>query len=98
MEGATRRVRWLASTALLLALAACGPSNSSPNLADPALATFDGGGLTFNYPAAWRQFRHDAASSFSSLIVDLGTVDIPNTAIIQAQLQELIQSLRFHAG
>src|ERR1035437_9975101 len=41
------------------------------------LRTFDEGGLTFTYPAAWHALHFSVNGSFSSLIATLATVDVP---------------------
>ena len=67
--------------AIAVALAACGAQpRMSPGqglAAQSGLATFDEGGLVFEYPATWRVFHHDERSSFSNLIAFLATVDVP---------------------
>ncbi len=59
-------------------LATPGPAGS-PAAGD--LRTFDEEGLTFNYPAAWRELHFQVDSSFSHLIADLATVDVPEPCI-----------------
>ena len=55
-------------------LATPGPAGS----ADPAsLRTFDEEGITFSYPAAWHELHFTVDSSFSHLIADLATVEVP---------------------
>jgi hypothetical protein len=55
-------------------LATPGPP-ASPAAGD--LRTFDESGITFAYPAAWREFHSSVTSSFSNVIAYLATVDIP---------------------
>jgi hypothetical protein len=74
-----RRPSWI-WIAMATIVVACG-SGPAPTSAGPVFATFDGDGLSFDYPAAWHVFRHESVSSFSSLIVDLGTVDVPEPCI-----------------
>ncbi len=68
--------------AIGLVLAGCG--GSAPTSIDgeasrlAGLAAFDEQGIAFDYPAMWRVFHYEAISSFSNLIVYLGTVDVPN--------------------
>jgi hypothetical protein len=51
-----------------------GPAGST----DPGvLRTFDEGGLTFTYPVAWHELHFTVDSSFSHLITDLATVEVP---------------------
>jgi hypothetical protein len=68
---------WIAIATMVIACGS-GPAPTSPG---PAFATFDGDGLSLEYPVAWQGFRHESVSSFSSLIVDLGTVDVPAPCI-----------------
>ena len=55
-------------------LATPGPPASSPA---GDLRTFDEDGITFAYPAAWREFHYSVTSSFSNVIAYLATVDVP---------------------
>ena len=41
------------------------------------VATFDEGGLAFEYPAGWQEYHYDVRSSFSTVIAYLGTVNVP---------------------
>jgi len=52
-----------------------GPAAVSPP--PSGLRTFDEGGLTFAYPTAWQELHFSVDSSFSHLIADLATVDVP---------------------
>ena len=47
----------------------------------PGLTQFDEGGLSFRYPAGWREFHHEVTTSFSSVIAYLATVDVPEPCI-----------------
>jgi hypothetical protein len=51
-----------------------GPAGSS-GASD--LRTFDEGGLTFTYPAAWHELHFSVDGSFSHLIATLATVSVP---------------------
>jgi hypothetical protein len=72
-----------------LAIAACGPAPSpvpwpSPVGSAPApggLARFAEGGLTFDYPASWRESHHENLSSFTSVIAYLATVDVHDPCV-----------------
>ncbi len=71
---------WLVASCSLVPrtpLATPGPPSS------PAgdLRTFDESGLTFAYPAAWRELHYSVNSSFSSVIAYLATVDVPDPCI-----------------
>jgi hypothetical protein len=59
-------------------LATPGPPASSP-VSD--LRTFDENGITFAYPAAWREFHYSVTSSFSSVIAYLATVSVPEPCV-----------------
>ena len=48
---------------------------SSPATGD--LRTFDEGGITFAFPAAWQESHYSVESSFSHLIAILATVPVP---------------------
>jgi hypothetical protein len=67
-----------------LVLASCGTSPTPPSPDSGRLLTFDEQGLTFTYPAAWRVFHHKETSSFSTLIADLATVDVPEPCTTRA--------------
>jgi hypothetical protein len=68
--------------AIGLVLAGCGGSALTTNDREASgmagVAAFDEQGIAFDYPASWRAFHYQAISSFSNLIVYLGTVDVPN--------------------
>lgn len=59
-------------------LATPGPPSSSPA---GDLTTFDENGITFAYPAAWREFHYSVTSSFSSVIAYLATVNVPEPCV-----------------
>src|SRR2546423_6685415 len=77
-------MRWwlglVALTATMAAIAACDASVPESPTPTGSL-TFHEGGLAFTYPAAWHVFHHDEASSFTTLIADLATVDVPPPCI-----------------
>jgi hypothetical protein len=76
-----------------LVLGACaGPT--PPSDTSSGLATFHEDGLVFDYPAAWRPFRYEMVSSFSNLIVYLGTVDVPDPCTRTANSIACGQSFR----
>ena len=63
-----------------LTVAACVSTGSSASPDSPApsgLATFHEAGLLFDYPAPWHVSHPSVDSSFSHLIADLATVEIP---------------------
>jgi hypothetical protein len=62
--------------ALALSTGRLGPQQGRPPASGP-LAHFDEQGLTFGYPASWREFHYDVTSSFSRVIAYLATVDVP---------------------
>jgi hypothetical protein len=67
---------------LALAVAAMSACDASaPDSPPSGDRTFHEGGLTFTYPATWHIFQHEAVSSFSILIADLATVDVPPPCI-----------------
>ena len=80
-----RRSQMLSSLAVAALVASCSLVARTPAATPgpPAsavasdLRTFDEGGLTFAYPAAWREFHYAMTSSFSNQIAYLATVDIP---------------------
>jgi hypothetical protein len=75
------RASWMQATVLLLSsvLNSCAPGTLPAD--SGGLHTFHGGGLTLRYPAAWREFRHSFVSSFSTSLVDLATVDVPDPCV-----------------
>ena len=56
-------------------LAGCG-TGPSPSPATLVPNHFAESGLTFDYPAGWREFHYENTSSFSSVIAYLATVDV----------------------
>ena len=48
-----------------------------PSPVGDELRTFDESGITFAYPATWREFHYNVTSSFSNVIAYLATVDVP---------------------
>ena len=70
--------------AAALVLGSCGTSPTPPQSDSGRLQTFDEQGMTFAYPDNWRVFHHQETSSFSSSIVDLATVDVPEPCVTRA--------------
>jgi hypothetical protein len=69
----------LLAAATLVATGGCSVSpNITPSGPSAALAHFEEDGLTFDYPAAWREFHYDVVSSFTSDVAFLATIDLPN--------------------
>jgi hypothetical protein len=66
----------LVLAALALSTGGLSPQQSRPPSAG-ALTHFDEQGLSFDYPATWREFHYQMDSSFSHLIAYLATVDVP---------------------
>jgi hypothetical protein len=82
MRRMTRIWPWVVAVGLV---ASCSPMPRAPLVtpgspaSSPAgdLRTFDENGITFAYPAPWREFHYSVTSSFSNVIAYLATVDVP---------------------
>ncbi len=84
---ARHRVPALLLASSLTLLAACSllptrtplvtPGPAASGTPASSLHTFDAGGLTFAYPADWREFHYDVRSTMSSSIAFLATVPVP---------------------
>jgi len=77
---ARTRARMPAVVLLLSAvLSSCAPATQPAD--SGGLRTLHDGGLTFLYPDSWREFHHSFVSSFSTSLVDLATVDVPDPCV-----------------
>ncbi len=72
------------ASVLVTALAACGSAVPSPSPSPAVPNRFHDAGLVFDYPAAWRAYHYEVVSSFSSAIAYLGTVEVQDPCIREA--------------